>query len=104
MSGNKNNRETGARKYPAKADVDASDQFSQNAAENRKPAGGMGLTESVNDVNEKTRHADGQMPPRHAKPSPATEKVSGAGPAVAAQAKDAKAGRRPGAYIKDHSR
>lgn len=39
-----------------------------------------------------------------ATPSPATEKTSGAGPAIAERSKDAKApkgGRQPGAYIKD---
>jgi len=44
--------------------------------------------------------------PKPATPSPATEKVSGAGPAIAEHSKDAKApktGRQPGAYVKDHS-
>lgn len=37
-------------------------------------------------------------------PSPATEKTSGAGPAIAERSKDAKApraGRQPGAYVKE---
>ncbi|RWC49320.1 MAG: hypothetical protein EOS55_06485 [Mesorhizobium sp.] len=37
-------------------------------------------------------------------PSPATEKISGAGPAISEHSKDAKApkaGRQPGAYVKD---
>ena len=62
MANDNNNRETGARHLPAKADADAHDDFSQSAAENRKPKGGVGLTESVDDVNEKTRHSDGQNP------------------------------------------
>ncbi|RWB69534.1 MAG: hypothetical protein EOQ50_26270 [Mesorhizobium sp.] len=42
---------------------------------------------------------------RPATPSPATEKVAGAGPAIAEHSKDAKApkgGRQPGAYVKDN--
>ncbi|RVD57581.1 hypothetical protein EN828_05440 [Mesorhizobium sp. M2D.F.Ca.ET.185.01.1.1] len=42
--------------------------------------------------------------PKPATPSPATEKVSGAGPAIAEHSEDAKApkgGRQPGAYVKD---
>jgi hypothetical protein len=92
MSGSENNRETGARKYPAKTDADASDQISQAAATNKKPTGGVGLTESMNDVNEKTRHSDGQNP-SVAAPGPATEKGSGAGPAIAEHSKDAKANK-----------
>ena len=41
---------------------------------------------------------------RRETPSPSTEKVSGAGPATAEHSKDAKApkaGRQPGAYVKD---
>ena len=104
MSNEKNNRETGARHFPAKADADAHDDFSQSAADNRKPAGGVGLTESSNDVNEKTRHYDGQNPSKQPTPSPSTEKVTGAGPAIAEHSKDAKAvkgGRQPGAYVKE---
>ena len=103
MSGNENNRESGARKYPAKTEADVSDQVSQGAATNKKPAGGIGLTEPLDDVDEKTRHSDGQNPSRRSTPSPATEKVSGAGPAIAEHSKDAKApkpGRQPGAYVK----
>lgn len=101
---NSNNRETGARKFPARADGDTSDEFYQSAAENKQPANGLGLSESVDDANDKTRHSDGVNPPRHPTPSPATEKVSGAGPAIAEHSKDAQApkgGRQPGAYVKD---
>lgn len=103
MSASSNNRETGARKLAAKVDADAMDYVSQQAAENKKPADGMGLTEPLNGTSEKTRHFDGQNP-KQATPSPATEKVSGAGPAIAEHSKDAKApsgGRQPGAYVKD---
>jgi hypothetical protein len=88
---------------PAKIDADANDDFSQDAATNRKPKSGVGLTEPVDDANEKTRHYDGQNPGRHS-PSPATEKVSGAGPALAEHSKDAKApkgGRQAGTYVQD---
>ena len=91
MANDNNNRETGARHLPPKADADAHDEFSQSAAENRKPKGGIGLTESVDDVNEKTRHFDGQNPSKQPTPSPSTEKVAGAGPAIAEHSKDAKA-------------
>jgi hypothetical protein len=36
--------ESGARKYPARTGPDPSDQFSQQAAENRKPPSGVGNT------------------------------------------------------------
>jgi hypothetical protein len=104
MSDPTNNRETGARHLPAKQDADAHDDFSQDAATNRLPKGGVGLTEPLGDVNEKTRHYDGQDPSKRSTPPPATEKVSGAGPALAEHSKDAKApkgGRQPGAYVKE---
>jgi hypothetical protein len=91
-----NNRETGARKYPA-VSAARSSATSQNSAlpKHKKP---YGLTESVDDTEEKTRHSDGQNPSRTS--SDATEKTSGAGPALSKHSKDAiapKAGRRPGA-------
>ena len=104
MSGPENNREGGARKHPAKTEADASDQVSQDAATNKKPVGGVGLSEPVEDVNERTRHYDGQNPSRKRSVRPAIEKVTGAGPAIAEHSKDAKApktGRQPGAYVKD---
>ncbi|OWK21164.1 hypothetical protein [Mesorhizobium amorphae] len=104
MTANENRRETGATKYPAKNDPDPSDNFSQDAAGNKKPASGMGLTRPAGDVDEKTRQSDGQNPPRPAAPSPDTQKTSGAGPPIAERSKDAKApkaGRQPGAYKKD---
>jgi hypothetical protein len=103
MPNQTNNRETGARHLPAKTDADANDDFAQHAATNRKPKDGVGLTERLDDANEKTRHYDGQNPGMRT-PSPATEKVAGAGPALAEHSKDAKApkgGRQPGAYVKD---
>jgi hypothetical protein len=104
MDNGKNNRETGARHLPAKAEGDANDDFSQDAATNRKPKGNFGLSEPTDDVNEKTRHSDGQNPSKQRTSSPATEKVSGAGPALAEHSKDVKApkgGRQAGAYVKE---
>ena len=92
MPTNENNRETGARAFPAKADADASDQFSQEAAKNKQPDKGMGLTEAQDEVNEKTRHSDGRNPSRNQPTSsPSTEKGSEAGPATAEHSKGAKA-------------
>lgn len=99
----KSDYETGARKFPAKQDADASDNFAQQASANKRPASGVGLTRPTNEVNEKTRQSDGQNPKRQT-PSPSTEKVSGAGPAISERSKDAKApkkGRQAGAYVKE---
>jgi|SwirhisoilCB1_FD_contig_41_3683598_length_861_multi_1_in_0_out_0_2 hypothetical protein len=93
-----NHRETGARKYPSRTGPDPSDNFSQDAAAN-EPPNGTGDSEPGEDAGEKARQN-----PKRATPSPATEKVSGAGPATAEHSKDAKApkeGRQPGAYVKD---
>ena len=95
--------EHGARKPAIKDRPDPNDDFSQEAAANKKPAGGMGLTRPVGEVEDRTHQSDGQNR-RHPTPSPSTEKTSGAGPAVAERSKDAKspkAGRQPGAYVKD---
>ncbi|ARP64025.1 hypothetical protein A9K65_012040 [Mesorhizobium sp. WSM1497] len=104
MTENETRYETGATKYPAKTDADASDEFSQDAAANEKPAGGIGLTRRMGEVEDRTRQSEGQNPPRQVTPSAATEKTSGAGPAIAERSKDAKApksGRQPGAYVKE---
>jgi hypothetical protein len=99
MSGDENKYETGGRIFPPASGPDPSDEFSRDAAKNRKPPSGVGLSESPEETNEKTRHSDGQMPTRQATPSPDSQKV-GAGPALAEHSKDAKAprkGRKPGA-------
>ena len=101
---NQNRRETGATKYPANADPDPSDQFSQDAAGNERPHVDAGLSRKQGEVEDKTHQSEGRNPPRQPTPSPATEKSSGAGPAVAERSKDAKAprsGRQPGAYVKE---
>ncbi len=69
--------EHGARKLRAKTGPDPSDEFSQDAAENRKPSLGVGLTEKVDrhrsetdksDFRDSTpeKDAEGQVKDRHA--------------------------------------
>lgn len=97
-----NNREAGAR-APKPGTSRRPDPIHTGDRDDA-PKEPYGLTEPVDDVDEKTRHSDGQQPSRQATPSPATEKVSGAGPAIAEHSKDAKApraGRQPGAYVKE---
>ncbi|RUX23124.1 hypothetical protein EOA27_01425 [Mesorhizobium sp. M2A.F.Ca.ET.037.01.1.1] len=104
MNNIQNHRETGARKYPANTDPDPSDEFSQDAASNERPHVDPGLSRKQGEVEDKTHQSEGRNPPRQPTPSPATEKSSGAGPAVAEHSKDAKAprsGRQPGAYMKE---
>ena len=62
-------------------------QFSQDAASNTPPDG-IGNSEPVDDVDEKTRHSDGQNPATLATTSPDPQKL-GAGPAIAEHSKDA---------------
>ncbi len=96
-----NRRETGAREYPA--DKRTKESETSQDASLAKPKAPYGLTERVDETNEKTRHSGGVNPSRRPTPSPAPEKVSGAGPAIAEHSKDAKApraGRQPGAYKK----
>lgn len=95
-----NERESGARKLAA-VENDTK-ETSQDAALPKadKP---YGLTESLDDTQDKTRQSDGTNPSQGT-PSPATQKGSGAGPAIAEHSKDAKApqgGRQPGAYVKE---
>ncbi len=101
MTGSENKYESGARKYPAKTDADASDQFSQAAAENKKPSRGMGLAQPVDETNEKTRQSDGQNPPKRTS-GQAVDKPSGAGPTAAGRSRGAKAPKAGrGAHAKD---
>jgi hypothetical protein len=62
-------------------------EFSQDAAKNTPPTG-IGNSEPLDDVNEKTRHSDGQNLAVLTTPSPDTQKF-GAGPAIAEHSKDA---------------
>lgn len=104
MAGNENRRETGATKYPNKDGGDHQSEFSQDAAGNNPPDAGGGLARPVGEVEDTTHQSDGQNSSCRPTPSPATQKTSGAGPAVAEHSKDAKAprsGRQPGAYRKD---
>ncbi|ARP68432.1 hypothetical protein A9K65_034365 (plasmid) [Mesorhizobium sp. WSM1497] len=59
---------------------------------------------SSTDISHRPEKSSGRTPSKSATPSPAPEKISGAGPAVAEHSKDAKAprgGRQPGAYVED---
>jgi hypothetical protein len=59
--------EHGARKLKPRTGPDPSDDFSQKAAENKKPLDGMGLTET--DGSKKSKRT-GVHPPRDTKDSP----------------------------------
>ncbi|TPM40679.1 hypothetical protein [Mesorhizobium sp. B2-3-4] len=89
MARDRTEYETGARKYPARTGPDPSDDFSLDAAGNKPPAGGMGLTRPADQTNEETHQSEGQNTPGKATPGPATEKTSGAGPAILEHSKDA---------------
>lgn len=98
-----NRRETGARELQsAPAETDR-DREGIEAAENKPPADGQGLSQDIDETNAKTRQSEGiGQPP--ATPSSTTRKFAGAGPALAEHSKDAKAsrgGRQPGASAKD---
>ncbi|WP_189350359.1 hypothetical protein [Mesorhizobium sp. M1E.F.Ca.ET.045.02.1.1] len=80
MARGKTEYETGARKYPARTGPDPTDDFSQDAAANERPAGG--LTRATGETEDKTRQTEGQNPPGRTAPRPAIEKTSGAGPAI----------------------
>lgn len=59
-----NHRQTGARKYPANHDPDPRDDFSQDAAGNKPPRNGVGLTRPVNETDADTHQSEG-MDQRH---------------------------------------
>lgn len=61
MSGDK--YETGNRKPVERDWPDPVDEFSQDAAENKKPSGAYGNTAPLDEDEEKVRHSDGQNPP-----------------------------------------
>ena len=62
MADGDNSRESGGRELHTKQVPDANDEVNQKAAEDRKPPGGMGNAEPLDDNDEKTRHSDGQQP------------------------------------------
>jgi hypothetical protein len=70
MADNENHRETGATKYPARKGADPSDDFSQDAAGNKRPRDGIGLTRPEGQVNDETHQSDGQNPPVDPTPNP----------------------------------
>ena len=99
---NDNNRESGARAPKPGTSLRPHPIHTGDRAD--EPKEPYGLTEPDDDVDDKTRHSDGQQPSRQAASSPARGKISGAGPAVAEHSVDAKAskaGRQPGAYVKN---
>lgn len=53
-----NNRETGARKYPPEPSAEDRDKSQQTVRPQRKKP--YGLTQSVEETNEKTHQSDGQ--------------------------------------------
>jgi len=60
---NKVSYEHGARKLMAQDGPDPNDEFSQKAAENRKPALGVGLTEKVDPKKKLVRDPAKEAPP-----------------------------------------
>jgi len=63
--------ESGARKYPARTGPDPSDQFSQKAAENRKPPLGKEITDKTTKKHKPLPDPQNASPePDHIKPAP----------------------------------
>ncbi len=77
MAGNENHRETGARKYPAASGPEPQDEFSQDAAGNRPPPSGVGLTQPLEETGEDTRQSESVNPPRRPN-APRSGRQSGA--------------------------
>jgi len=61
--------EHGARKATPLTGPDPNDDFSQDAAENRKPPQGLGLTERVDKPQDKSREDAKQKPVPHERPA-----------------------------------
>ena len=79
-----------------------SKRFERDPAEGSRTVVDEQLKDSVS--SEKDAAASSRNSGHRATPSPAMEKTSGAGPAIAERSKDAKApraGRQPGAYVKE---
>lgn len=60
--------ETGVRAPVEKSEPDASEDFSQDAATNKPPPSPFGNSEPVDDLDERTRQADGHKPSGTASP------------------------------------
>lgn len=95
MARDKTEYETGARKYPARTGPDPSDDFSLDAAGNKPPAGGMGLTRPADQTSGETHQSEGRNPPGQATPGPAKGKASGAGSEHSKDAKSPRSGASP---------
>jgi hypothetical protein len=58
-----NRRETGARKLQSAPDETDRDREGIEAAENKRPADGLGLSQDINETNDKTRQSEGTRQP-----------------------------------------
>lgn len=95
---------TGARKPAENEQCGATNETSPAASENNLSAAPSGKSEPVDDLDEENTHLDEQRPPFQGSPSPSTEQIAGAGPAIAERSKDAHTSvpnRQPGAYVED---
>ena len=59
-----NQRESGARKLSSRPDAADTDRVGMDKAKNRPPKHGEGLSQAVDETNEKTRQSDGTRWPR----------------------------------------
>ena len=87
----------------AEAEAADRDRSHAGAAKNKPPKEAQGLSHDVDETRDKT-HPSKRVRKSRPTPSPETRKFAGAGPAIAEHSKDAKApkaGRQPGAYVKD---
>jgi hypothetical protein len=65
----RNDRETGARKFPLRPDATDTDRENIDAAENKPPPSSQGLSQDIDETIDKTHQSDGQ---RMAVPNPDT--------------------------------
>jgi hypothetical protein len=56
----RNDRETGARKFPLHPDATDTDRENIDAAENKPPPKSQGLSQEIDETIDKTRQSDGQ--------------------------------------------
>jgi hypothetical protein len=57
----RNDRETGARKFPLRPDATDKDRENIDAAENKPPPDSQGLLQDIDETIDKTRQSDGQQ-------------------------------------------